>query len=492
MTYWLERAPARPQTRQSPRLQSAHLDLLATTRARLRSALLVCIAVAVVLGYIVFPPRRIAVTADGNQTQIVSRQQDIASLLSSSGLKHTPGDVVLRDGRQLSVERAIPVIVEADGRALGWRTRATTVRQLLDELDMQVSAYDTIVVNGIAVAASDSIQAGGLRMPALQSQATRSTAVTYDDASIVLSIARAVPLTIVEDGRPISFQSSRPLLSSVLSDAGIRLGPADEIFPSMNSEVTAGMEVRIKHAKALNLRIGSSTTVLHTQTATLKEALAEAGLALGADDRVEPGPETALTNGMSARLVRVAGRSLVEKVSLKRKTVFKPDEALSGSGTRVVQGQDGVQQREYRVVIEDGVEKEKKLVREWQEPEVVDTVIYYAAASVRAAGATPENFNVGNTVHMYATWYNAASSGKSATDPAYGFTRSGAPVTRGIVAVDPTVIPLGTRLYVPGYGFAVAGDTGGGIKGNMIDLGFPDGAPVDWHTQWVDVYVLTP
>jgi 3D (Asp-Asp-Asp) domain-containing protein len=92
---------------------------------------------------------------------------------------------------------------------------------------------------------------------------------------------------------------------------------------------------------------------------------------------------------------------------------------------------------------------------------------------------------------MYATWYNASTSGKAQTDPNYGFTRMGTPVTRGIVAVDPAVIPLGTRLYVPGYGFAVAADTGGGIIGNMIDLGFPDGVPSDWHTSWVDVYILT-
>ena len=53
-------------------------------------------------------------------------------------------------------------------------------------------------------------------------------------------------------------------------------------------------------------------------------------------------------------------------------------------------------------------------------------------------------------MHMYATWYNAASSGKAATNPAYGITRSGMPLTKGIVAVDPTVIPLGTQLYIPG------------------------------------------
>ena len=64
-------------------------------------------------------------------------------------------------------------------------------------------------------------------------------------------------------------------------------------------------------------------------------------------------------------------------------------------------------------------------------------------------------------------------------------------VVRRIVAVDPSVIPLGTRLYIPGYGFAVAGDTGGGIKGNMIDLGYPDGVAVDWKTGWTDVFILS-
>jgi len=67
---------------------------------------------------------------------------------------------------------------------------------------------------------------------------------------------------------------------------------------------------------------------------------------------------------------------------------------------------------------------------------------------------------------MVATAYTADCYGCS------GITKIGMPAGHGVVAVDPSVIPLGTRLYIPGYGAAVAGDTGGAIHGNRIDLGF--------------------
>jgi 3D (Asp-Asp-Asp) domain-containing protein len=54
-----------------------------------------------------------------------------------------------------------------------------------------------------------------------------------------------------------------------------------------------------------------------------------------------------------------------------------------------------------------------------------------------------------------------------------GHTATGLPVGWGVVAVDPSVIPLGTKLTIPGYGEAVAADTGGGVRGHMIDIWFP-------------------
>ena len=71
-----------------------------------------------------------------------------------------------------------------------------------------------------------------------------------------------------------------------------------------------------------------------------------------------------------------------------------------------------------------------------------------------------------------------------------GRTYSGTLVRHGTLAVDPSVITLGTGVYIPGYGLGKAEDIGGAIKGNRIDLGFEDVSKGWWHAQWTDVYLL--
>jgi 3D (Asp-Asp-Asp) domain-containing protein len=69
-----------------------------------------------------------------------------------------------------------------------------------------------------------------------------------------------------------------------------------------------------------------------------------------------------------------------------------------------------------------------------------------------------------------------------------GSTATGAPVGYGVVAVDPSVIPLGTRLTIPGYGEAVAADTGSAIQGATIDLWFPSAsAAAAWGRRTVTI-----
>jgi len=85
---------------------------------------------------------------------------------------------------------------------------------------------------------------------------------------------------------------------------------------------------------------------------------------------------------------------------------------------------------------------------------------------------------------MWATSYDSTCLGCSDT------TATGMKQGFGVVAVDPNLIPLFSQLYIPGYGMAVAGDVGGAIKGNKIDLGF-DSLEGQWSAHYVDVYLIS-
>lgn len=80
----------------------------------------------------------------------------------------------------------------------------------------------------------------------------------------------------------------------------------------------------------------------------------------------------------------------------------------------------------------------------------------------------------------------------SPEDPGMGsHTASGTPLRRGVIAVDPAVIPLGTRVFIPGYGDAIAEDIGGNIRGNVIDIAFDthDEAIV-FGRQYIEIFIL--
>jgi 3D (Asp-Asp-Asp) domain-containing protein len=221
--------------------------------------------------------------------------------------------------------------------------------------------------------------------------------------------------------------------------------------------------------------------------------LAKAGVVLGETDRVEPSSETALSPDLRVRVYSYDEQHVAESETVDHGTVYRLDPELSEGDTRRVVGSDGVHHREYAVTYEDGVEVSRQLVREWNDPEPVDTTIYFGTPEhVQAAQTLPDGLNVARVMNVYATWYDPASCGRDDSDPSYGITSTGVPVSKGIVAVDPSVIPYGTRMFIPGYGFGEAADTGGAIVGNIIDLGYPDGISPGWQPRWLDIYILGP
>ncbi len=108
----------------------------------------------------------------------------------------------------------------------------------------------------------------------------------------------------------------------------------------------------------------------------------------------------------------------------------------------------------------------------------------FQSALEAALGVKSSEFN---TLEVTATGYYAGpeSTGKSAGNPEYGITYSGVKVRRSqvsTIAADPKVLPLGSLLYIPGYGYGVVADTGSAIKGNKIDLYFE--TKQDVYKQW--------
>jgi 3D (Asp-Asp-Asp) domain-containing protein len=194
---------------------------------------------------------------------------------------------------------------------------------------------------------------------------------------------------------------------------------------------------------------------------------------------------------MRVRVIQLGSSADVEFETIPHSTVYRTDPSLGIGETYTEEGREGTITRRYAITYVDGEEVGRELIEEIVEP-AVDTVVYSPArtASDAVSVVAPETAVVGDTLRVYAVAYNAASAGRSPDDPNYGITATGVRVTYGVVAVDPNVIPLGTKMYIPGYGYGVAADTGGAVKGYIIDLGFPDGVPIDWVPQWVDIQIL--
>jgi 3D (Asp-Asp-Asp) domain-containing protein len=311
-------------------------------------------------------------------------------------------------------------------------------------------------------------------------------------APAAIQVERALPV-VVHDG-PLAlpfFVVDRDLAQL---QAQLRLVPEDKVYASDTSSLSAGMHLYLQRSRPVSLTYAGATHRFRTLEKTVAAVLEERGIVLGPLDRVEPGIQTPIATDMAIRVVRVEHQVWTEEqvIPFQTREVLDPD--LELDQRQIIQtGSEGLIKRTYRAIIEDGRQVAVQLERTETEREVRDTVIAIGTKVVLRELATPEGtVQYWRKFRVLATSYDAASAGKPPGSPGYGITALGLRVDRGVVAVDPNVIPLGSRLYVPGYGIAIAGDTGGAIKGRIIDLGFPEGEWRQWGTRWTDVYLLAP
>jgi uncharacterized protein YabE (DUF348 family) len=196
----------------------------------------------------------------------------------------------------------------------------------------------------------------------------------------MVSVRRAVPFTVTENGQQLSLRSSHPTVAAALRVAGVRLGAGDAVQPALDTPLTAGMEVHIDHARELVVTLPEGRSTVYTVASTVGEALAGSGVALPTDFRLEPAAETIVSAGLAVHVIGITEAQDLETERIQSYVVYQPDPTLRYGTQRVVEGQDGVHYRQYQVVAEDGEQVSRTLAAEWDDPSAVDTVVYYSTA----------------------------------------------------------------------------------------------------------------
>lgn len=168
-----------------------------------------------------------------------------------------------------------------------------------------------------------------------------------------------------------------------------------------------------------------------------------------------------------------------------RKTIYQDDpETEAGIEKILEEGEDGKIVKIIKITYYEGQEYEREITStETTSPK--DRKILRGTKIVWKNLDTPDGtIRYWKKMRVYATHYDSRCPGCNE------WTAIGMRAGKGVIAVDPKVISLRSKVYIPGYGLAVAGDTGGAIKGNIIDLGFDDARTAGWSAKFIDIYLL--
>lgn len=171
--------------------------------------------------------------------------------------------------------------------------------------------------------------------------------------------------------------------------------------------------------------------------------------------------------------------------TIPKKTIFEDDPETEAGEEKVLdEGEDGKKVKIIKITFHYGEEYSREIVSVETTPPKDKKILRGTKIVWRTLDTPDGSIQYWKRIRVYATHYDSRCPGCNET------TAIGLRAGKGVIAVDPSVIPLRTKLYVPGYGVAIAGDTGGAIKGNIIDLGFDDAKTSGWTARFVDIYLL--
>lgn len=268
-------------------------------------------------------------------------------------------------------------------------------------------------------------------------------------------------------------------LEKILEDNGVSVTEYDKVNLPIESDITEDTDVVITRGKPVTVKTKDGEQVVSVTKADAKEALQEAGIAVGDLDEIT-------ADGDRIEVVSVDEQYDIQTESIPFETEYDEDDTLPKGETKVkTEGVEGVKTLTYKVIAKDGAEVSRELVSEditdapqnkvilkGTKPAKTVQDLNSSGAAASESGNTIAGRRYSKKITMRATAYSTHPS----ENGGYTVSAMGNKLGHGIVAVDPSVVPLGSKVYVAAadgswtYGIASAEDTGGAIKGNKIDL----------------------
>lgn len=287
---------------------------------------------------------------------------------------------------------------------------------------------------------------------------------------------------VAADGKKIKVSILGGTVAEALVKAGVKVKERDLVQPGKDAKLSDGMVINVTRANSVAVIADGQTKEIITPVSLVADVLKEVNIALGPKDRVTPGLNSKITAGDIVRVIRVNEKLTYHSYKLAFQTERRNDPNLERGLTKVLRtGEDGLGQRTIKIVMEDGKEVRREEVGAKIVREPVNKLIALGTLRQKlvSRGGRPIRFS--RVMTMEATGYTYTGAR----------TASGVAPYKGAIAVDTDVIPFGTKMYVEGYGYAKALDTGGAIRGGRIDLFFESEREARrWGRRDVKVYIL--
>lgn len=296
-------------------------------------------------------------------------------------------------------------------------------------------------------------------------------------------VAAPKNIVVVADGVTTKIEVRALTVKGALADAGLVLSDADGYVITNADKLEDGAIVEVIRAMPIKVWKAGRTTDYSIGRGTVKEVLDAVGVEYE-NCKVYPALSEKPTSGMTINVIANGAKMATEIRELPYEVKLQnSDDLPRGRREVITPGKNGETKVTMRIVNVGNREFTREVSEEVITPAQPEVVAIGTGANMLETSRGYVRYK--QVKQVEATAYTLAEGNGD------GVTSIGIVPYKGIIAVDPNEIPYGTRVYVQGYGFAMAGDTGGAIEGNRIDLymeHYPDA--IKWGRRIVNMYIL--